>query len=238
MNSTPGSKVVEPGVVPLPIVLTSTGRTPPILNPTSGAANANANSNSNSAPSSTPNPLTAARLPTSPTSISSASTPSAYSTTSASPSIAPSSPASPHTKFATMPAPHSHSSFSASVKRFASMRRREKGTSAPPSAFSGAGAGAGVEQEAHVRGASLDSSAPSLSLAASPPVVGANATDTSVSADGTDNRTSSPSSKPTSHSRRSSFLRTLRGEATLIAGKVRGDKERVERGRRMVAGQV
>ncbi|KAF8214850.1 hypothetical protein K438DRAFT_2008965 [Mycena galopus ATCC 62051] len=226
VNSPPASKAADPGVVPLPSVapfssvLTSTGRTAPILN-----------SNSTSDPSSTPNPPVAALPPTSPTSISSASTPSAYSTTSASPSTAPSSPASPHTKFATMPAPHSHSSFSASVKRFASMRRREKGTSAPPSAF----AGAGVEQEAHVRGASLDSSAPSLSLAGSPSVVGAsplsaNATDTSVN--GSD---SSP--KPT-HSRRSSFLRTLRGEATLIAGKVRGDKERVERGRRMVTGQV
>ncbi|KAJ7827086.1 hypothetical protein B0H13DRAFT_2680511 [Mycena leptocephala] len=123
----------------------------------------------------------------------------------ASASTAPSSPAS-HEK-----------GFSASVKRFASLRTRrgEKGTGkgagtgAPPSAFGGAG---------HVRGSSLD-------------------TTTASGADSPDD--ANPHVTPTEKlSRRASLLRTLRGEASVLAGRVRGDRERVERGKRMIHGEV
>jgi len=33
-------------------------------------------------------------------------------------------------------------------------------------------------------------------------------------------------------------MRTLRGEAAVLAGRVRGDPERVERGKRIMAGEV
>jgi hypothetical protein len=90
------------------------------------------------------------------------------------------------------PPPHNNAGFSASVKRFASLRRRDgDAKGAPPSAFGGVGAGAGAGA-GHARGASLDSAAP------------APASSTDVAAE--------PKS-----TRRASFLRTLRG----VAGKVR-----------------
>ncbi|KAK7057960.1 hypothetical protein R3P38DRAFT_2760098 [Favolaschia claudopus] len=100
--------------------------------------------------------------------------------------------------------------FGGAAKRFASLRRRD--------GVSGSGSGKG-----HRRGVSLDSSAAS-----------------STSADST----SAPSSlsagaagtgKP---SRRASIMRTIRGEASVLAGRVRGDRERVERGKRIMAGEV
>ncbi|KAJ7827094.1 hypothetical protein B0H13DRAFT_2374010 [Mycena leptocephala] len=167
-----------------------------------------------------PNSTTTPTSPASPPSSGSGSG-SGFSS-NASASTAPSSPASPapHTKFVLSPMPSSPAShekgFSASMKRFASLRRRgEKGKAAPPSAFGGAG---------HVRGGSLDTATASGADSpddANPHVHFDTATD--------------PRQKP---SRRASLLRTLRGEASVLAGRVRGDRERVERGRRMISGEV
>jgi hypothetical protein len=106
------------------------------------------------------------------------------------------------------------------VRRFASVSRRRgaDGTGIPeegppPSALG------------HGRGVSLDSSARAASSA-------------SGTAVDTGKAVSESEPRAGKRSRRSSLLRTLRGEATVFAGRVRGDKERVERGKRMLAGEV
>ncbi|KAJ7263585.1 hypothetical protein B0H12DRAFT_1103098 [Mycena haematopus] len=90
---------------------------------------------------------------------------------------------------------------------------------------------------AHARRASLDEpsqaegrASTTTSTSPSPP------SPSSTSASARANVGAVPSaSKP---SRRASIMRTLRGEATVLAGRVRGDKERVDRGRRIRAGEI
>ncbi|KAF8214856.1 hypothetical protein K438DRAFT_1927084 [Mycena galopus ATCC 62051] len=109
--------------------------------------------------------------------------------------------------------------FGGGLKRFTSLRRRDNSN----------GSGG------HVRGASLDASA----LRPLAPPASTTAGSSSPTASSASSATSAPSptggsSKP---SRRASIMRTLRGEATILAGRVRGDRERVERGKRIISGQ-
>ncbi|KAJ6498877.1 hypothetical protein C8R45DRAFT_1210765 [Mycena sanguinolenta] len=227
-NKPSKSQPADPGVVPLPSVapfssiLTSTGRARPPTPPPKADPEPFLNGNS-------ANPTSEATPPSS-----AASSPSTYSTQSqsATASTAPSSPASPatHTKFVPSAMPYGEDKdkdkgFNASMRRFTSLRgrRREGGAQAPPSAFTGAG---------HARGASLDSSSASLPTTAAPPSTSA-AVSGSSPALGDQAQGQGPTMK-----RRHSLLRTLRGEATVLAGRVRGDKAKVDRGKRMVAGEV
>ncbi|KAJ7328350.1 hypothetical protein DFH08DRAFT_1023783 [Mycena albidolilacea] len=181
----------DPGVVPLPSVvpfssvLASNGRSPPLASPASTSVPPTPPPKADLSPivGSPVSPLS--NNTNSASDSSTSTTPSAYSTASTA-STSP-SPSSPQTKQATFvlspmpPPPHNNAGFSASVKRFASLRRRDgDAKGAPPSAFGGVSAGAG-----HARGASLDSAVP------------APASPTNVAA----------APKPT---RRASFLRTLR----------------------------
>ncbi|KAJ7263592.1 hypothetical protein B0H12DRAFT_1230888 [Mycena haematopus] len=181
---------LAPAVVPVPSVAL------PASN-----VNADANPSSNANPASESSPL----------SSSTTSSPSAYSPSTQATTPSSASPASPHAKFVLPPRPTPHG-FGASVKRFASLRHRDRAEkrAPPPSAFASAG---------NARGASPDS--------AHSPVM------STVTGEG---EQSSPASPPMP--RRHSLLRTLRGEATVIAGRVRGDRAKVERGKKMVAGEV
>ncbi|KAJ6592592.1 hypothetical protein B0H19DRAFT_1055299 [Mycena capillaripes] len=151
--------------------------------------------------------------------LSNASTPSTASTT---PSSLPSISSPKSLKYAPSTSPSrpsvtkagSAAGFGATVRRFASVRSRAR--RAEEAQAQGPGDGQKEEGVEHARGVSLDASAS--------PAVESKPGATSGSSPTPPSSTSSPptataTAKP---SRRASIMRTLRGEAALLAGRVRG----------------
>ncbi|KAJ7642264.1 hypothetical protein FB45DRAFT_1054522 [Roridomyces roridus] len=103
-----------------------------------------------------------------------------------------------------------------SMKRFASLRRGK--AAPPPSSFHARGGSVDVGRVVPIgdvgvvqeRGGSLDSASPSPAS----------------------------NTTPASPSRRKSLLKTIRGEAKLITGRLRGDPAKVEEGRRLLNGEA
>ncbi|KAJ6486975.1 hypothetical protein C8R45DRAFT_1214247 [Mycena sanguinolenta] len=106
------------------------------------------------------------------------------------------------------------------VKRWVSLGRRGDNSNSTHTRRAASDASSEAEA-ARVSTTISPSSSTSASLATSPPASPSGVAPTSPSA--------------TKSSRRASIMRTLRGEVTVLAGRVRGDKERVERGKRMRA---
>ncbi|KAJ7511486.1 hypothetical protein B0H11DRAFT_1899942 [Mycena galericulata] len=112
--------------------------------------------------------------------------------------------------------------------RFASLRGgagKKEGEGAPPSAFGGKG---------HARGGSLDSSP--VSVSAPSALKSATQAPAPAQAQAQAQAQGDTTAKPPV--RKPSLLRTLRGEAKVLAGRVRRDPGRVEKGRRMIDGEA
>ncbi|KAJ7454637.1 hypothetical protein B0H11DRAFT_2287925 [Mycena galericulata] len=145
------------------------------------------------------------------------------------PSTAPSSPGpavsfSPQSPASASNAPKTKTKTSPFV-RFASLRRgkgAEKKEGAGPSSFAG-----------HARGGSLDSSP--VSVSAPSALKSPTQAQAQAEAQGNAANTTATAKPPM---RKPSLLRTLRGEAKVLAGRVRRDPGRVEKGRRMIDGEA
>ncbi|KAJ7469354.1 hypothetical protein B0H11DRAFT_1394070 [Mycena galericulata] len=167
--------------------------------------------------------LSAAATPISPSASASSGSGSGTSSAVTTPSTAPSSPG-PAVSFSPQsPAMNSPKTKTSPFVRFASLRRgkgAEKKEGAGPSSFAG-----------HARGGSLDSSSVSAPSALKAPA------QAQAQAEAQGNA-ANPTATAKPVGRKPSLLRTLRGEAKVLAGRVRRDPGRVEKGRRMIEGEV